>query len=929
MPSVTYDGRSFMIDGRRIWIVSASIPFNAIPRSSWEDRIHAAKLAGFNTIEAPVVWSRVEPRPGQFDFKGEGDVKHFVQLVAKAGMWCILRPGPYTGDSWELGGIPAWIQSHADIRLRAPSQPFLEACSRYIGALAHQLSDLQVTAAGKGGPILLIQVESQWACSHEDMAASYLGELNRYLRESGFNVPTINANNLWQGVESEIDCWVGEKEMLRTMRQLTTVLPDQPRLVIDFGPKSPGRVGEPAGQAIDPLLVQREMGEILAGGAQFNLVPFAAAQVPGFWVGQSHAGKCRFLTPLSDLHAPIDVLGRPTERYHAVRAVATFASHFGKVFANLDPAGHDVVLDPTHPGGSKQGRADFGPTVVHRRGSQGSVVFIFSDAERGTSRSRGNLSLLLPDGSRLPVELSGGLVHWCAFDVHLSGRSVLTYSSLCVLGLCGQVLVVFGGAGTVGHVAINGSPLEVEVPAAKTPLVIKHENVHLVVVSDAMVSQTFIAPDAVYVGVQSLDAQGNACAAGRYTRIASDGSVSAGGKTSKKVRVSRLNVGAWEAAPARDHADGTNPRYATIPGPAKLADLGATQGYGWYRAAVKMGSTRKVRVMAPGSEDRFQLIVDGIPAGVMGAGPGAEAQVALSLKKGDRTIVVLADNMGHLCEGSNLEWRKGLCGPLWEVSPVKLGKPKLVEGAPMQPMSFRAPLFGIRDDDQTHPRRVSWTVAHRRKTPLFMVIEHGPARGLVLVNDAPVRFMDAGESATITLEAESLKRGNNVLEFAPVHEFGDEDAAERAVAHAAEALGASVSLWEGVGELTGRTGWAFAKWERPMDASYGPPPPRAGEWAGPTWWRVAFDRSDPADSVVLHLAGLTKGFVFVNDRPVGRYFVARADGTPVPPQETLVLHAALLAEGANELLIFDEHGGNPAKCKLTPERPDEAIFAAG
>src|SRR5690606_20311988 len=125
----------------------------------------------------------------------------------------------------------------------------------------------------------------------------------------------------------------------------------------------------------------------------------------------SHTGKAHYLTPLSDLHAPVDVLGRPTDRYHAVRAMATFASQFGKVFANFDSSGHSVVLDPTHSGGSKQGRADFGPTVVHRRGSQGSVVFIFSDAERGTARSRGNMTLLLSDGSRLGVELGGGLVH--------------------------------------------------------------------------------------------------------------------------------------------------------------------------------------------------------------------------------------------------------------------------------------------------------------------------------------------------------------------------------------------------------------------------------------------------------------------------------------------------------------------------------------
>lgn len=927
MPSVTYDGRSFMIDGRRIWIVSASIPFNRIPRSSWEDRIHAAKLAGFNTIEVPVAWSRVEPRPGRFDFTGDNDIKHFVRRVAEAQMWCILRPGPYIGEGWELGGIPAWIQSNPDVRLRTNSQPFLEACSRYIGALAKELAELQVTAAGKGGPILLVQVESQWTCSHEDLAAGYLGELNRYLRESGFNVPMINANNLWQGVESEIDCWVGEQQMLATMRQLTTVLPDQPRLVIDFGHKTPGKIGEPAPDAIDPQLIQRSLCEILAGGAQFNYVPLASGQTPGFWGGQLHTGQHRFLTPVSELHAPIDVLGRPNARYHAVRAVATFASHFAKVFANLDPNGHNIVLDPNATGGSKQDRNDFGPVIVHRRGSQGSVVFIFSDPDRGTNKTRGHLSLLLSDGSTLPVELSGGLVHWCMFDVHLAGRSMLTYSSLCVLGMCGQTLVVFGGAGTIGHIAINGTPLEVEVPTTKSPLVVAHEGVTIVVVSDAMLSETYINNEAVYVGVHSLDAAGNPHATGKFTRISSVGEVSSHTRSSKKSRTSRITVGVWEAASADDHADGSNPRFATIPGPARLAELGAIQGYGWYRITAKLGAGKRAKVMAPGSEDRFQLLIDGSPAGVLGEGPGAERQLSISLRKGDRTIVVLADNMGHLCEGSNLEWRKGLCSGLWEVSQLKMGKPKLVEGAPKRPLAFRAPLFGVREDDQTHPKRVSWMITHRRKSPLFLVIDGAPARGLVLLNDEPIGYLDMGEHTTFTLDTETLKRGNNTLEFAVIHEFGDEVEAEKSIADVADAMHGSLSVWEGTNELTAKATWAFAKWEPPIPTAFEPAPKGPPQPGLPTWWKTTFQRSDAGDSVVLHLAGLTKGFVYVNDQPVGRYFVATADGTQVPPMETLVLHASMLVDGENELVIFDEHGGNPNKCKLVLETPDDAIVA--
>src|SRR5690606_3070223 len=62
MATVTFDGRSFMLDGRRIWLVSGQVAYGRIPREHWADRIHAAKLAGLNTIETPVFWSQHEPR---------------------------------------------------------------------------------------------------------------------------------------------------------------------------------------------------------------------------------------------------------------------------------------------------------------------------------------------------------------------------------------------------------------------------------------------------------------------------------------------------------------------------------------------------------------------------------------------------------------------------------------------------------------------------------------------------------------------------------------------------------------------------------------------------------------------------------------------------------------------------------------------------
>lgn len=928
MPSVTYDGRSFMIDGRRIWIVSASIPIFRIPRANWKDRIHAAKLGGFNTIEVPVIWSRCEPRPNQFDFTGENDIRHFVELVRDAGLWCTLSVGPYVDEAWDLGGIPEWLLANPEVKPRSANQPFLEATSRFFGHLAGKVKDLQVTSAGKGGPLLLVQVEHQWICSDPLPGQTYLGELNRYLRESGLNVPTINANNLWHGVEGEIDCWVGDTDLLTIMRQLGAVMPNQPRMVARFGPRSPGRFGHPAPAEPDPRQIQRSAAEILAGGGQFCLAPFAAGQTPAFCGGRLKTSEGAYLTPESDLQAPIDLLGRTRPRYHPMRHLATFASQFGRVFANLDPENEPVVLAPGDPGESKPGKADFGPTIVHRRGSQGAVCFIFPQHQTGTAKTRGKVNLLMGDGSTVPVELGGNLVHWCLFDAHLAGRAMLSYSSLCVLGVCGPVLVVFGGAGSVGHVCINGSPLEVTVPTAKAPLVIEHENIHVVVCNDQTIDTTFLGNDAVFVGINGIDESGTPYGSGRYTRIGSDGKVSTHTLSSRRSKGGSLSVGTWECATATDHADGTNPRYATIPAPAPLAELGSAHGYGWYRAGFRLGAGKRTRILAPRSEDRFQVIINGEPVGVLGEGPGANLSQSISLKKGDHTIVLLADNMGHVCEGSNFDRKKGLCDELYEVAELKIGKPSLELGEPLNPLKFRTPLFGVRDDDQTYPLRIHWMIQHRRKTPLFMCIREAPARGLVIINGEPYRYLDNGESVMLVLGEEELKRGNNTFEFAVIHEFGDEDQSEAAIKAAADALTKHMEVWEGTNPLTQKGAWAFAKWEAPMDSLFEPvSKAAAGRVTGPTWWKASFAGVAEGESIKLNLNGMTKGEIFLNGEPVCRYWVADAEGNAVPPMDSVVLDASRIAEGENELVLFDEHGGNPIKCKFSLETNEETIRA--
>src|SRR6185295_338086 len=172
-------------------------------------------------------------------------------------------------------GLPSWLLEGKPLTLRSASGPYLEACSRFITAVADEIRDLQVTSPGKGGPIVLVQSENNWNCGVEHLATEYLGELNRYLREGGIAVPILSSNNLWQSVEGQIDVWSGSGDLLSTMRQLSAVRATQPRMVIDYGARRAKVWGEDSQPQVNPWSFQRRLAEILAGGGQFNLRNFA------------------------------------------------------------------------------------------------------------------------------------------------------------------------------------------------------------------------------------------------------------------------------------------------------------------------------------------------------------------------------------------------------------------------------------------------------------------------------------------------------------------------------------------------------------------------------------------------------------------------------------------------------------------------------
>jgi hypothetical protein len=941
VPTVTFDGRSFMIDGRRIWLVSGSVHYVRIPRQQWEERIWAARAAGLNCIETPVFWNRHEPRPGQFDFTGDTDLRHFVELIGRAGLYCILRPGPFIGSEWDMGGLPPWLMAVKNLKLRAPNQPFLESCSRYITAVAEQVRDLQVTSPGPGGggPIILVQNEMSYTGGDDKEADTYLGEIARYLRESGFNIPVLNSNNLWQGIEGEIDCWSGGGDLLGTLRQLATVRPDQPRVVIDFEVGSPALWGVPGSGAPEhPGVLQQRMAQVLAAGGQLNLSPFNGGTNFGFWGGRLPETHHLYAAATRDHGAPLSETGAAGISYSAVRRLCTFASRFGRIFANLDPGYRPVVLAPTTEGtGTGDASARGAITLVHCSGPQGGVAFIFSPPSTRSSEEQTNgdhrpYRLILADGTALPVHIGPDGLAWCVFDAYLGGRARLDYCGMSAFAMAGKSLVVFGPAGTEGVLSINGSPLHVHTPKGRAaPTIVEHEGITVVVCNQEQTDTVFIAEDTVYVAAAGLNRQGEPIGlpgAKQCVRINPDG-------THKNVPVvhgpgavpppaapghkgEKIPISDWMVAGTTDYCDGSSARFASIDGPADLSTLGSPYGYGWYRLRLKMPSAGKFRIAIPQGADRLHPFLDGEPAGVLGYGPGAAPDVAITGRKGQATLVILAENLGRLCGGAEIGEPKGVYGDVWQVDAIKPGKPAFKTSEPIDALTLRTPVFEIQPGELTHPERITWTIQHRRKSPVIVTIGAFPGRALLIANDKPIVVIHRGGGVRHILQGEQLRTGTNTIQLALIPDRGGEQEELDGLLATVSAPGA-VTFCEALHSLSAGAEWAFAKWETPRPTAYQKfkPGPTRG---CPAWWRAHFRAPAGGHGLLFEAAGLTKGQLYVNERHISRYFVATADGKHVPPQQFYYIPGPWLRpDEENELLVFDEHGGNPGKCRLLQE----------
>ncbi|KAK4428206.1 Beta-galactosidase 10 [Sesamum alatum] len=122
--NVSYDTRSLIIDGHRKLLISAAIHYPRSVPAMWPGLVQLAKQGGVDVIETYVFWNGHELSPDNYYFGGRYDLLNFCKIVQEAGMYMILRIGPFVAAEWNFGGVPVWLHYVPGTVFRTDSEPF-------------------------------------------------------------------------------------------------------------------------------------------------------------------------------------------------------------------------------------------------------------------------------------------------------------------------------------------------------------------------------------------------------------------------------------------------------------------------------------------------------------------------------------------------------------------------------------------------------------------------------------------------------------------------------------------------------------------------------------------------------------------------------------------------------------------------------------
>lgn len=204
--------------------ISGEFHFARCKEEYWEDELIKMKMAGINIISTYIFWIHHEEEKGCFRFEGRRNIRRFLELCQKHGLYAIARIGPFSHGEVRNGGYPDWLYG-MDFETRGMDEQYLFYVRRFYEKLAHEMTGLYFY---DGGPVIAAQLDNEYGHSaapweittgiSEEWVPSggdgdmHLLKLQEIAREVGIEVPFYTCT-AWGGAaaptEAMIPLWGG------------------------------------------------------------------------------------------------------------------------------------------------------------------------------------------------------------------------------------------------------------------------------------------------------------------------------------------------------------------------------------------------------------------------------------------------------------------------------------------------------------------------------------------------------------------------------------------------------------------------------------------------------------------------------------------------------------------------------------------------
>lgn len=191
------NNRYFLKNNKPWFPLMGEMHYNRVPPQDWESGILKMKSAGLSIVATYIFWNEHETAPGVWDWKGNRNLRKFVELCAKHDMYVWLRIGPWAHGEQLHGGHPDWIAKMPGRRTNDPG--YIAASTKLFNQIGVQIHGLFFN---QGGPIIGTQLENEYASGQ----AAHITKLKQMALEAGIRPVfwSVTANTVFDDSKMEV-----------------------------------------------------------------------------------------------------------------------------------------------------------------------------------------------------------------------------------------------------------------------------------------------------------------------------------------------------------------------------------------------------------------------------------------------------------------------------------------------------------------------------------------------------------------------------------------------------------------------------------------------------------------------------------------------------------------------------------------------------